>query len=80
MAPHAVAIDQGARQSVDFPTLPEFLSGRTDAAVAVVVIGEAVAREGAVGMLAVRWDLSNTGMCGSIPGSCTSRFSISAVP
>src|SRR6266571_4950530 len=51
IARHAVLIDERARHSIDFLPLPEFLSGRADIAVALVVIGEVVARVGAVGAL-----------------------------
>src|SRR5204862_874599 len=48
---YAVLIDKRARHSIDFLALPEFLPGRADIAVALVVIGKVLAREGAVGML-----------------------------
>src|SRR5207237_7345956 len=48
IAHHAVLIDERARHSIDFLALPEFLSGRADIAVALVVIGNRVAWEGAV--------------------------------
>jgi hypothetical protein len=51
IAHHAVAVDEGPRHPIDLLPLPEFLPGRADVAVALVVIGEVVAREGAVGML-----------------------------
>src|SRR5947207_10884881 len=51
IAHHAVLIDKRARHSIDFLALPEFLPGRADIAVALVVIGKVLAREGAVGML-----------------------------
>src|SRR6267143_5268486 len=51
IANHAVLIDERARHSIDFLALPEFLPGRADIAVALVVIGEVVAREGAVAAL-----------------------------
>src|SRR6059058_721878 len=51
IAHHAVLIDERARHSVDFLALPEFLPGRADIAVALVVVGKRVAREGAVGAL-----------------------------
>ena len=41
-----------------------------------VVVDEVLAREGVIGAL----DSSNTGMCGSIPRSFTSQFSVSAEP
>src|SRR5437016_11597417 len=51
VAHHAVLVDERARHSIDFLALPEFLPGRADIAVALVVIGKVVAREGAVGAL-----------------------------
>jgi hypothetical protein len=51
IAHHAVLIDQRARHSIDFLALSEFLPGWADVAVAFVVIGKVVAREGAVGAL-----------------------------
>ena len=53
IAHHPVLIDERARQSVNLLTLPEFLPGRADLAVALVVIGEVVARVGAVSPLGV---------------------------
>src|SRR5215470_10181821 len=50
IAYHAVPINEGARHSIDPLPLPEFLSGWADVAVALVIVGEFVAREGAVGM------------------------------
>src|SRR4051812_19145457 len=76
IAHHAVLIDKRARHSIDFLALPEFLPGRADIAVALVVIGKSSREK----VPSVCWDLSNTGMCGSIPCSLTSQFSISAVP
>ena len=59
IAHHAVAIDEGAQHAIDLLPLPEFLPGRADVAVAFVVIGEVVTREGAVGMLGFveHWDV-----------------------
>src|SRR5439155_17155093 len=51
VARHAVLVDERARHSIDFLALPEILSGRADIAVALVVLGEVVARVGAVGAL-----------------------------
>src|SRR5712672_3960990 len=51
VAPHAVLIDERARHSIDFLPLSEFLPGRADIAVALVVVGKVVAREGAVAAL-----------------------------
>jgi len=51
IAHHAVLIDERARYPIDLLPLPEFFPGRADVAVALVVIGEVVAREGTVGML-----------------------------
>src|SRR5207248_8960411 len=48
IAHHAVLIDERARHSIDFLALPEFLPGRADIAVALVVIGKRVAWEGSV--------------------------------
>src|SRR5215470_7912846 len=49
IAHHAVLVDERARHSIDFVALPELLPGRADVAVALVVVGEVTAREGAVG-------------------------------
>src|SRR5271155_5230291 len=51
VARHAVLVDERAWHSIDFLALPEFLAGRADIAVAFVVIGKVVTREGAVGAL-----------------------------
>src|SRR5947209_17353175 len=48
---HAVLIDERPRHSIDFLALPEFLPGRADVTVALVVVDEVVARVGAVGAL-----------------------------
>src|SRR5258706_16215424 len=53
IAHHPVLIDERAWHSIDFLALPEFLPGRADVAVAFVVVGEVVAREGAVAALGV---------------------------
>src|SRR5215471_15902787 len=51
IAHHPVLVDKRSRHSIDFVALPELLPGRADVAVALMVIGEVVAREGAVGAL-----------------------------
>ena len=51
IAHHAVLVDERARHSIGFLALPEFLAGRADIAVALVVVGEVVAREGTVSAL-----------------------------
>src|ERR1044071_6598312 len=48
IAHHAVLIDERARHSIDFLTLPELLPGGTDLAVSLVVISKVIAREGAI--------------------------------
>jgi hypothetical protein len=48
IAHHAVLIDERARHSIDFLTLPELLPGGTDVAVSLVVISKVIAREGAI--------------------------------
>src|SRR5712672_315816 len=48
---HAVLIDERTRHPIDFLSLPEFLAGRADVAVAFVVIDKVVTRERAVGAL-----------------------------
>jgi hypothetical protein len=53
IAHHAVLIDERTRQSVNLLALPEFLPGRADIAIALVVIGEIVARVGAISALEV---------------------------
>src|SRR5438067_5432913 len=59
----------------ELPTIMlECLPGWAAVGVTGVVVSEVFAREGPVGAL----DLSNTGICGSIPRSWTSQFSISA--
>jgi hypothetical protein len=55
---------------------PQELSARAAVGVARSIVGEVVTREGA----SVRLDLSNTGICGSIPRSLTNQSSISAEP
>src|SRR5215469_8204607 len=45
IAHHAVFIDERARHPIGLLPLPEFFPGRADVAVALVVIGEVVARE-----------------------------------
>src|SRR3979490_3650521 len=51
VGPHAVLIDERARHSIDFLPLSEFLPGRADIAVALVVVGKVVAREATVAAL-----------------------------
>src|SRR5205085_1246211 len=48
---HAVLIDERTRHPINFLSLPEFLAGRADVAVAFVVIDKVVTRERAVGAL-----------------------------
>src|ERR1700687_4886862 len=51
IAHHAVLIDERRRHSIDFSPLPEFLPGRAEIAIALLIVGEVVTREGAIGAL-----------------------------
>src|SRR5215469_8878908 len=51
IAHHAVRIDERTRHSIDFLSLPEFLPGRADLAVAFMIVGKLVTREGAIAAL-----------------------------
>src|SRR5437763_11400051 len=51
LAHHAVLIDERRRHSIDFSPLPEFLPGGAEIAIALLIVGEVVTREGAIGAL-----------------------------